>query len=169
MLNLDMEIKIEVKERKFNGSVREIVQIIEGSLTEEFANQPSLYAWFATLAEIASAEYEMQKFDLSVLKANLDKKKREDLKANLEKAKEKGSKEKVTEAMVESAIQSDGKFCQISRELIETGRQYGILKALVKALEQRKDMLIQMGSTRRQEMMMTDMGVNLSNVRKNNN
>lgn len=158
MLNLDMQLSLEVAGKEFKGNLREIVKITEADLTEEFVRQPSLYAWFATLGEFASAEVETQKMNLSILRANLDAEKR------LELGREA---KKPTEAMVGSAIDVDSTYKDAQVALIEAKRQYGILKGIVKALEQRKDMLIQVGSTKRQEMSLSEFGVNLDKVRKN--
>ena len=158
MLNLDMQLSLEVAGKEFKGNLRDIVRIKEADLTEEFVKQPSLYAWFATLCEYASAEVETQKMNLSILHANLDAEKRTELAS---------SGKKPTESMVSSAIIIDPKHQGAETALIEAKRQYGILKGIVKALEQRKDMLIQVGSTKRQELSLNDFGINLEKVRKN--
>ena len=158
MLNLDMQLSLEVAGKEFKGNLRDVVQIKEADLSEEFVKQPSLYAWFATLCEFASAEVETQKMNLSILRANLDGEKRVEL---------ADSGKKATETMVNSAITVDPKHQGAETALIESKRQYGILKGIVKALEQRKDMLIQIGSTKRQELSLDGFGINLDNVRKN--
>ena len=159
MLNLDMELSLEVAGKEFKGNLREVVKITEADLTEEFIRQPSLYAWFATLSEYASAEVETQKMNLSIQRANLDAEKRLELGQ---------AAKKPTEAMVGSAIDVDDKYKAAQVALIESKRQYGILKGIVKALEQRKDMLIQVGSTKRQELSLHDLGMNLDKIREQN-
>lgn len=159
MLNLDMQLSLEVAGKEFKGNLREIVKIVESDLTNEFIRQPSLYAWFATLLEYASAEVETQKMNLSILRANLDAEKRKEL-GQLSK--------KPTENMINSAIEVDDKYKDAQVNLIETRRQYGILKGIVRALEQRKDMLIQVGSTKRQELTLNDFSMNLDKIRKEN-
>lgn len=158
-MEYDMMIELKVTDKEFKGNIQDIVKINEATLTDEFTRQPSVYAWFATLAEIAAAQVEKTKFDLSVTRAKLDSIKRADL-ANEGK--------KVTESMVEAAITTDVKIMALTEELIDGGRQLGILKALVRALDQRKDMLIQLGSTKRQEMVLSDFGVDLKKVKTNN-
>ena len=158
-MNLDMQLSLQVAGKEFEGNLRDIVKINEAILTDEFIKQPSLYAWFATLLEYASAEMETQKMNLSILRANLDAEKRTVLVNEGKKA---------TESMVESAIEVDERAIQAQKNLIESSRQYGILRAIVRALEQRKDMLIQVGSMKRQEMVLTDFGVNLDKTRKHN-
>ena len=156
---MDMELKLEVVGKRYDGNLRDIVKINEAILTEEFIKQPSLYAWFATLMEFASAEMDTEKMNLDILSANLDSEKRVSLLAEGKKA---------TESMVASAIEVDAKHIQAKKNLIEASRKYGVLRAIVRALEQRKDMLIQIGSTKRQEMTLDNFGVNLDRVKKNN-
>lgn len=154
MLDLNMDIEVNVAKKEYKGTIRDIVKINEAILTKEFVEQPSLYAWFAALEVMASSEVENKKFELAVLRANLDNEKRTKLAvANMTLDKEGKVKEgKVTETMVESAILTDKKYSAINAELSELNRQYGLLKAIVRALEQRATMLVQLGSTMRQEM-----------------
>ena len=156
-MNLDMDIKVAVSDKKFDGNIREVLTINEATLSDEFVKQPSLFAWFATLAEFANAEVESRKLSLSVLRANLDSEKRAEL------AKDG----KVTEGMVDSAITKDKRHLVANEELIEASRQAGILKALVRALEQRSTMLVQLGSLKRQELFLSDFGVDIKKVREN--
>jgi len=158
---LDMELDIKIKDKEFNGKIREIVSIDANNLQEDFVNQPSTYAWFAALLEIATAEYESKKFDLAVLRANLDSEKR---------AIFSNENKKVTETVIDSAIQVDQKFITASQNLIEISRQCGVLKAVVRALEQRSTMLVQLGAMKRQSAFMEDgFGVDISKVKKANN
>jgi len=157
-MKLDMNVDIQVLDKSFKGSIREVLTINEATLTNEFVEQPSTFAWFAALSEMASAEVESKKMALSVLRANLDAEKRTEL----------SSSGKVTESMVDSAIVKDKRYQVAQTELIESERQLGILKSLVQALHQRKDMLIQLGSTRRQEMSLADFSMDLKKIRENN-
>jgi hypothetical protein len=158
-MDLDMQLMVKVGEKEFKGNLRDVVKINEALLTEEFIKQPSVYAWFATLFEFASAEVETKKMHLGILRANLDSKKRAMF-------IEKGTK--ATETMVASAIDIDEEYINAQVALIESERQQGILKAIVRALDQRCTMLVQLGSTRRQEMAMTDFGIDMGKVKKNN-
>jgi len=158
-MDYGMELDLKVTDKVFKGNIHDVVKINEAALTDEFTKQPSVYAWFAALSEIAAAQVERIKFDLSVTRAKLDSIKRAELAAE---------GKKITESMVEAAIITDGKIMALTEELIDGGRQLGILKAIVRALDQRKDMLIQLGSTKRQEMVLGDFGVNLTKVKENN-
>lgn len=156
-MDLDMQVNIDVKDKKYDGTLRNIVQINAGDLMNEFCEHPSKYAWFGALSEICSSEVETKEFALDVLRANLDEEKR---------MKFKEENVKVTETVIQSAIITDKRYKVIMEELIELKKQYGILKSIVKALEHRKDMLIQLGSTKRQEEMLGDF--NLKKIRDHN-
>ena len=157
-MQLDMSVTIKVGDKGYEGTLREVLKINEITLTDEFINQPSKYAYFAALSEYAVAEVEQKKLSFSVLKANLDSQKR------LELAK----LGKVTESMVDSAIILDIKYQTVFEEIIEAERQLGILKSLVKALDQRCQMLVQLGAGKRQEMSMMDFGIDIKKIKTNN-
>ena len=157
MNTFDMEVDLTVDDKNFSGNIRDVLRISEGTILEELQNQPSIYAWFATLTEIAKSKVERQKLDIKVLRARLDEEKREALtKAGI----------KITEPKVDSAIEKDDRLILLSKEKIELDKNASILKAITDALNQRKDMLIQLSSFKRQEMFMGDYP-DLNNIRKN--
>ena len=156
-MELNMKVRVSIGDKEYDGTIKEILLINEAALNDEFIHQPSTYAYFAALSEYAMADVEQKKLAFSVMEANLDSQKRMEFKDR-----------KVTEAVIKSAIIQDKKYQALSEELIEAERQLGILKSLVKALEQRKDMLIQLGSMRRQEMVLTDFGINTIKVKEHN-
>lgn len=149
-MDLNFEVKLDVGGKQFDGNIRDIVGINEADIMSEFVNQPSTYAWFAALAEIAGAECESRKFDLSVLRANLDKQKRGEFIRN---------GQKVTENVVFSAVETDPEYIKSNEDLLECHRQHSILKSIVRSLDMRKDMLIQIGSFKRQEFFQTELSV----------
>lgn len=155
---LNMNVDISVAGKEWSGNIRDVVKISDIKLSEEFMHQPSVYAWFAALCEIAGSEAESKKFMLSVLKANTEKKVRREYAA---------SGTKTTESAIAAEVQTDDAFIASSIALIEAERQYSILRALVRSLDQRKDMLIQLGVMKRQEMQLSDFGINLDKVRQN--
>ena len=154
----DMDIDLRVDDKEFKGNIRDVLKINEGQIHDELIEQPSTYAWFATLTEIAKANVEKHKMNIKVLRARLDEEKRELL--------GKGGV-KVTEPKVESAIEKDERLIVLVEEMIELSKNASILKALTDALNQRKDMLIQLSSFKRQEMFMGDYP-DLNNVRNKN-
>ena len=142
-MNLNMHVDIKVLDKEWSGETRDVLKINEQRLTHEFIEHPSTYAWFAALLAYATAETESMKLSHEVLQANLYAEKR------LEMAKGSG---KVTEDKIKNAVVEDDRYAASQEQLTETKRQHGIVRAIVTALEHRKDMLIQLGATRRQEM-----------------
>ena len=63
MVILDMQIKVEVKDKKYDGTLREVVKVNVDNLMEEFSNHPSTYAWFGAVSEICSSEVETAEFN----------------------------------------------------------------------------------------------------------
>jgi len=149
-MNLDMELDLKVCDKEWNGSLRSILKINEARLTHEFIEQAGTYAWFATLLAFAIAEVESEKMNHEVLQANLYAEKRSTM-------IEEGAK--ITEDKVKAAVLQDERYSKSAELVNETRRKQNILKAIVNALEQRKDMLIQLGSTKRQEMFSDGMKV----------
>jgi hypothetical protein len=156
VLNLNMSVEINAAGKQWSGNIRDVLKITDAKLNDEFMQQPSMYAWFAALCELAGAEAENKKFKLSVLKANTEKKIRYDKAA-------KG--EKTTEAAIAADVQTDDAFIAASISLLEAERQYNLLRALTRSLDQRKDCLIQLGLMKRQELQMSDFGIDLGKVR----
>lgn len=157
-MDLNMAVQVKVGDKSYVGSIREVLQINEATLTDEFIKQPSTFAYFAALSEYAVADVEHKKLAFSVLKANLDGEKRLSL----------AKVGKVTESMVDSAIILDKRYQMMQEEVIEAERQLGILKSLVKALDQRCTMLVQLGAGKRQELSMMDFGIDIHKVKGNN-
>ena len=158
-MDFSMEVDLKISDKVFKGNVRDVVKINEGNLIDEFSKQPSIYAWFATLAEMAIAQVERLRFDLSITRAKLDSVKRAELMS--------GDSKKITESMVEAALVTDARIMALTEELMIASKQVGILKAIVRSLEQRCSMLVQLGATKRQEMLVD--GVNIGRIRENNN
>ena len=158
-MKLDMQIDIKVEDKEFRGTTRSVLLVNEANLNQEFIEQPSTFAWFATLAEIANAEVSSKELALEVLKANLEGELRQRL-------AELGGK--VTEKMIEGGVITDKRYKVATEELIDSTKQLGILKSMVKALDQRKDMLIQLGSMKRQEMFLDGSGLDLKKIREHN-
>jgi hypothetical protein len=155
-MDLDMKIDLRIEDKTFNGSLKEVMQIDEGNLTDEFVRQPNTYAWFAALAEIAQALVENKKYDVSKKRAELD---------TIIRQRCAASGDKLTEAKLDAEIQQDKGYAVLAQELLDLNKNLGLIRAIVKALEQRSAMLIQLGSMRRQEMMMSDFGVDIGRIK----
>ena len=128
-----------------------LFDINEDNLTKEFATQASLYAYFATLqaeAERLQAKAEMKK-DQEYAKSD------EYWRAYLDKREKK-----YTEAVIKSNVIRDEDYDKANNALINITYDLNVIKAIVRALQMRAEMLISLGAHLRQEYSMTGMSVN---------
>lgn len=141
--DLKLDVRIGERRRKFN-LVDELRITVDNpvELSEQMAQQPSKYAWVAVLYALASDHYERLKRRHKVLSAQLDKhhRKHRDDKAL-----------KITEAIITADIEADGQYIKSGDDLQNAKLNRDLLDAAVEAFEQRKDMMISIGSNLRQE------------------
>lgn len=112
--------------------------------------QAAIYAYFATMVSFA----EQRVADLELKKdqtyARLDEYYRD-------KAEHNG--QKITEPQVKAKINGDEEYEASYKELQQAKYDLGVLKSIAKALEQRADMLVSLGSHLRHEANMTGMNI----------
>lgn len=119
------------------------VSINEGDLNAEFKNQASKFVVFATEEAKAKAKVMTAKLRLEVVSAEMTKKIREKL---------IGEGVKPTEKMIESEVVTSPEYSAAQQALIQANCDADIARGAKEAFIQRKDMLIQLGSAKRQEM-----------------
>lgn len=145
-LSTTISIAVDGKERVY--STEELLQIDQTELSEEFASQAARYGYFAALAAAAEADYKHAKHTTELVYAETDDLVRQEF-------REAGVK--TTEAAIKSAILLDEDYCQAMDRELAALRNYRLLSALVRALEQRASMLQSLGAHVRHEYDMTDM------------
>jgi len=119
------------------------VGINEGDLNEEFKKQASKYANFAKAEAVAKANVMTAKLRAEVVDAEMTKKIRAELIAD--------GNPKPTEKMVLSRVIVTKEYRAAQQLLIQATTDAGVAKGFKEAFAQRKDMLIQLGSSKRQE------------------
>lgn len=131
--------------------IPEVFALDEANLSNDMMSQAALYAFFA--AKLAEAEKELAKveFTLDMEYAKADEDFRLDLDTN---------NRKYTEAVIKSLITRDESYQKVKNKQIEAQYVVDLLKAIVKALQMRAEMLISLGANMRQEMGMTGMSTN---------
>jgi len=143
-------IKIKTPKGEKTFDVVKVLKIDFDNLTEEFATQAAVYAYFAILAPFA--EYTETMLDLAKDQeyAASDDGARKELEAK---------KEKYTEAVIKSMVQLDEEYEKAYKAHADAHYDTAIIKAIAKALEQRAEMLISMGAQQRHELNMTGMNI----------
>lgn len=119
------------------------VAINKADLDSAFINQASLYAHYGRIYSEMMMQEQKAKLNVEVVYATLDKDFRDDAAI---------SKTKVTESQIESYIKSSPAYIAAVKNHIEAKGLERIAYANLGAFAQRRDMLIQMGSSQRQEM-----------------
>jgi hypothetical protein len=110
----------------------------EETINDDLKNQPSLFAWYAVLYEVAQAELADMKAVLDLTEAALDERFR----------KETGG-EKVTETMIKNKIRLDPTYREAQDNVSVARKNAGILGAIKESFYQRKDILISLASNMR--------------------
>jgi hypothetical protein len=117
--------------------------LTDGNLQGCMLNQTGLRAHYATLAARAAAQYNSMKARFEVMEAGLYNKHRQRLSM---------LNEKVTEKMVETAVKLDPAYLTGKGLVIEAESIADIVKGRAAAFEDRRNMLMQLGADKREEM-----------------
>ena len=112
-------------------------------LTDAMMKQASLFAHYGALAAEASHQVDVVKMLLESTEATVYKLLRDDFAKRAEK---------VTEAQLEKLVAQNARTIAMKKALNQAKRIEAVGKTAVEAFRHRKDMLIQIGSTAREEM-----------------
>lgn len=118
-------------------------RVSEVTLNENMMQQAGLRAFYGVQAAMAEQQHSKLKQRLELTEASLSDKYRRQFVA---------AGEKVTEKMIESAVRQDEAYQKVKNLVIEAESIVNQNKAIVAAMGDRKDMLVQLGADRRNEM-----------------
>lgn len=138
----DLEVIFEGKTTDLKKKYQEEVRFAKETIDDDLRDQPSLFAFYAVMSELAEEAYEDAKLELELVEATLDDHYRKELIRTGEKS---------TDKKVEAIIKADKRRVKSIKNLITAKKNRGILRALTRAFEQRKESLIAFSSNFRQE------------------
>lgn len=130
-------IKIKIGSQEMELDYEQELQMDEATINEDLKNQPSLFAFYAVLAEKAHAELNESKLALEILEADID--------ARIRGASEK----KPTEKQIQQQILLDNDYQEARMDVIRATKQLGILKGIKDAFNHRKEAVIALASNMR--------------------
>ena len=130
--------------------VRKLCSIDVENLVEELTKHPSNYAWYATVLALFDAKKDDLAHQIDVYEGELDIEIRRRVKGDKDAEKE------LKERFIKSQILTDAKHKVLSDEYLDTSKVVKRLTALVKALETKRDMMVQIGARLRKEMDMNN-------------
>lgn len=139
---------VKVGDREF--SVESLFEIDQADLIMEFKDQAALYAFFVNEMSKAERDHAVVVSEKELVYADAD---------DYWRAEFDREGLKITENAIKSAIIRDAAYGRAINREIEARYVYHSLKGLVRALEQRADMLIQLGAHVRAEFEMTGMTI----------
>jgi hypothetical protein len=122
----------------------EVCLIDMSRLDEMLQRHPSLRAWINAAHEVARAEEERAKWELNKAKT------RSYLASKKEKDPDTGKPKTV--GVLEAEVEQDEEVQKVTDHLLSLTQKRAALRAMADALEDRKDMLIQIAAKRRAEM-----------------
>lgn len=138
----DMKFSVLI-DKAYKMDLGKDLEINRADINTELSNQPAMFAWYATIAELAKAKTQQLKTDLELLEAELDQKLRRQWDAD--------ANGKMTEASLQAAIKMTPAFQKAQAAYHEAVKNQGMLQVAKIAFEQRKDMLISLASNMRAE------------------
>lgn len=116
-----------------------ISEINQNEMEREMAHQPSMYSYYHGLMASAKHEHNDLQTDVNALTAKL------------RAGHKNASSVKLTAKDLDDLVMSDEAYITASKDLNEASFRYEVLKGLCRALEHKKDMIVQMSSNRRAE------------------
>lgn len=141
-----MDFNVTVRDYSGNEithNLQDELRINKHDLSSEMESQPSKYIYWAFLQDKASSLLEGAELERDRIYASLYEPKRQALVAS--------GTAKPTKDQINSAILADTDYTGAEDKVKELSEQFNNMKYIVKAFEQRKDMLIQLGSDARKE------------------
>lgn len=144
--------------KSHNTDLRKDLPIFQDDLSDEFANQSVLYAYYAILAAKAEAAFKECKMKLVNAESRADAQVRQQLEEN---------GVKITEARVRSGIMQDGVVMQVRETLMLAEKDSLIMRAIEAAFKMRADMLIRLGAMQRSEMSQINTNIKEPTTREN--
>ncbi len=140
--NFDLQLILGGKPIDLKKKYQEEIKISKETIDDDLMKQAGLYAFYAVMAELAEEAYGDAKLELELCEATTD----DYIRFELIK---KG--EKVTDKKLEKLVAVNKNRIESAKNKIQAKKNWGILKALAKAFEQRKETVIALGHSCRQE------------------
>lgn len=146
-------MKLTIAEEGFSTQMLNDVEFSPENLDVAYIEQASLFAYYAEQSRLASKKMDNFKLRINTIEAELDKECRDE-------AISTGTK--VTEKAIEQSIARNDKYIKSVLAFNDAKATHQMLRDILDAFKQRKDMLMQIGLTRRDELKAGSMRVNES-------
>jgi len=116
-----------------------LVQFSESNVEDEMIRQASIYSYYFGLMCVAKKQ--MNDFSADIMRIT----------SKLRSGFKQGSSTKLTAKDLDDLVGVDEAYLAANKELNSATFKYELLKGLVRALEQKKDMIVQVSANKREE------------------
>ena len=117
---------------RFTADMAVDLKVDKSNLSEEMEQQPSLYAWWASLSEHVRNQYNSKRLDLQILEAQLDESYRQEA---------EDTNVRATEQWLNGKIHRDERWQQLSKEVLDLGYKTKVLESATWSFQQRAEMI----------------------------
>lgn len=138
-----IQIKIEIEGKAIDRDINQDLRIDPENLDEALVKQPALFAYYASLTQQTNLLLAKARFDY-------DKKMAEHLREAREELS--GSHVRVTDKQLQAVIDTQPVILAAKKRVLELEHQSQLMWAIVKALEHKRECLMQLCNNRRKEM-----------------
>lgn len=135
--------KLTIDEEGFSEQLLADVKFEPENLDKACIEQASLFAYYAEQSRLASKKMDNFKLRIATVEAELDKDARDAAAA---------SGTKITEKAIEQGISRNEKYVKCVMAYNDAKATHQLLRDILDSFKQRKDMLVQIGLTRRDEL-----------------
>jgi hypothetical protein len=129
-------LRISIGGKEYDLAYEDQLKLSEETINEDLKNQPSLFAWYAVLAELADADVNTAKFNLELTESTLD-------------GEIRALGQKLTETQIGSQVKLKEAYITARGHYLETKRNEGILRSIKEAFSQRMAAVIALASNMR--------------------
>lgn len=138
----ELQITVKLGDKIHELNLNADLEIDKTIMNKELAKQPALFAWYATLYEIAKDKTAHLKHKIETFEASLE----------LEIRQMASPPVKLTVDSIKAIIRDDKVHRRMAEELLHAKKSEGMLQVAKASFDQRKDMLISLSSNMRAEM-----------------
>ena len=145
--------KLTIDEAGFADQMLNDVKFEPENLDKAYIDQASLFCYYAEQSRLASKKMDNFKLRIDTVEAELDKEARDE-------AATSGTK--TTEKAIEQGISRNEKYVKCVMAYNDAKATHQLLRDILESFKQRKDMLIQIGMNRREELKSSGLRLNES-------
>ena len=138
-----LQFSLKMGTRTYNVDLASELKIDKANIDEEMTEQPMKYAWYSAIFEEANNEFNRCKLEVAELEAGIVTVLRERAKTG----------ERLTEKVMDSEMRQFPSWSTLQRKMLDAQSNLAMARVAKEAFQQRRDMIVSLGSLLREERM----------------